>query len=52
MGRRDRGDPHQHNEREAEELANRMTEDTGAGGNMQEHAERKVDRTSQEMYED
>jgi len=35
-----------------EDLAQRITEDTGSGGDPHLHNERKVDQMSQEMYED
>jgi hypothetical protein len=33
-------------------MSNQMTEDTGAGGDMTLHAERKVDQMGSEMFED
>jgi hypothetical protein len=33
-------------------MANEMTEDTGAGGDMQMHADRKVEQMKEEMFED
>jgi len=33
-------------------MAKQMTEDTGAEGDMQVHAERKVDQMAEEMFED
>jgi hypothetical protein len=35
-----------------DDLAQRVTEDTGAEGDMQVHAERKVDQMANEMLED
>lgn len=46
------GDPHQHNERKADEIAKSITEDTGAEGDMNLHAERKVDEMGNRMYEE
>lgn len=33
-------------------MTKEMTEDTGAGGDMNLHAERKVDQMASEMFED
>ena len=46
------GDPHQHNERKAGEMAQQMTGDTGSGGDMNLHAERKVEQMGDQMFED
>jgi hypothetical protein len=35
-----------------EDLAQRITEDTGAGGDMALHAERKVELMGSEMFQD
>jgi hypothetical protein len=35
-----------------DDLAQRVTEETGAGGDMQEHADRKVDQMANEMFEE
>jgi hypothetical protein len=33
-------------------MAQQMTEDTGAGGDMTAHAERKVDQMGRELFQD
>ena len=45
------GDPHEHNEHKAGEMASQMTEDTNAAGDMTLHAERKVEQAGDEMFE-